>query len=116
MVPGAVQIFLIPIFVVLARKATRGVAGVVACLIGVVGAIREWEPFLPHFVTLVDISVMFVVPQEAFGGRYVGYVLTLQYPICIIFVITYITSGISGTTKRFVFNIAYQAGFAVGNL
>ncbi|KAK8858804.1 hypothetical protein IAR55_003034 [Kwoniella newhampshirensis] len=99
MVPGAFETCIIPIFILLARKITRGVAGIIATLIGVVGAI-----------------MMLTIPEHAYGARYAGYVLTLQYPICIIFVITYITSGVSGTTKKFAFNCLYQAGFAVGNL
>ncbi|ORY25824.1 major facilitator superfamily domain-containing protein [Naematelia encephala] len=99
MVPGAFETLIIPIFVLIARKITRGAAGIIAIAIGIIGTI-----------------LMLTVPAHAYGARYLGYVLTLQYPICIIFVITYITSGVSGTTKKFAFNCLYQAGFAAGNI
>ncbi|KAK4689865.1 MFS transporter, ACS family, allantoate permease, partial [Tremellales sp. Uapishka_1] len=99
MVPGAFETLLIPVFILLARRITRGVAGMIACLFGIMGAI-----------------MMLTIPEHEYGARYAGYVFTVQYPICIIFIITYITSGVSGTTKKFAFNCLYQAGFAVGNI
>jgi hypothetical protein len=39
MTPGALETCLIPVFVILARKITRGLAGILACIIGIIGVI-----------------------------------------------------------------------------
>lgn len=36
-----------------------------------------------------------------------------QYPICVLFIIAWITGGFAGTTKKFAVGCAYQIGFAV---
>jgi len=50
------------------------------------------------------------------GARYAGYILTLQYPICVLFIISFMTSSFAGTTKKVAISAAYQVGFAVGNI
>ena len=69
---------------------------------------------------------MLAVPEDHYGGRYAGYVLAIQckllfmtlemapanrvtaVPNCIPYVITFMTAGIGGSTKKFAFGAAYQ--------
>ncbi len=37
-------------------------------------------------------------------------------PICVLFIITFMTAGVAGSTKKFAFGAAYQIGYAVGNI
>lgn len=53
---------------------------------------------------------MLTIPASNNGGRYAGYILTLQYPICVLFIISFMTSSFSGTTKKVAIGAAYQIG------
>lgn len=55
---------------------------------------------------------MLTIPASNNGGRYAGYILTLQYPICVLFIISFMTSSFSGTTKKVAIGAAYQIGLA----
>lgn len=37
-------------------------------------------------------------------------------PICILFVITFMTAGVGGSTKKLAFGASYQLGYTVGNI
>lgn len=37
-------------------------------------------------------------------------------PICVLFIITFMTAGVGGSTKKFAFGAVYQLGYAVGNI
>lgn len=43
-------------------------------------------------------------------------ILTVTVPICILFIITFLTAGVAGSTKKFAFGCVYQLGYAVGNI
>jgi ACS family allantoate permease-like MFS transporter len=60
--------------------------------------------------------VMILIDKSNNGARYAGYILTLQYPICVLFIISFMTSSFGGTTKKVAISAAYQVGFAVGNI
>ena len=42
--------------------------------------------------------------------------LRILVPICVLFIITFMTGGVGGSTKKFAFGAAYQLGYAVGNI
>ncbi|KAH8659994.1 hypothetical protein BX600DRAFT_438221 [Xylariales sp. PMI_506] len=48
------------------------------------------------------------------GARYGGYILINRFSIAPLFVISRMTAGIAGSTKKFAFGVAYQLGLAVG--
>lgn len=58
---------------------------------------------------------MFVLPffEVPLPGRNI---LTVTVPICILFIITFLTAGVAGSTKKFAFGCVYQLGYAVGNI
>ncbi|KAH7137833.1 permease of the major facilitator superfamily [Dactylonectria macrodidyma] len=64
----------------------------------------------------IGTAIMLGIPESNYSARYGGLVLTYQFPICILFVITYMTAGVAGSTKKFAFGAAYQFGYAVGNI
>lgn len=43
-------------------------------------------------------------------------ILTVIVPICVLFIITFLTAGVAGSTKKFAFGCVYQLGYAVGNI
>lgn len=84
-------------------------------------------------LSCIGIIMMFTIPAHNYGARYGGYILTLQcnfifhsssqepqltnqVPICVLFIITFMTAGVGGTTKKLAFGAAYQLGYAVGNI
>ncbi|KAJ4375339.1 hypothetical protein N0V83_002425 [Neocucurbitaria cava] len=40
----------------------------------------------------------------------------MEVPICVLFVITFMTAGIGGSTKKLAFGASYQLGYTVGNI
>ncbi|KEY74559.1 hypothetical protein S7711_07162 [Stachybotrys chartarum IBT 7711] len=83
----------------IAKKTNRTVAGI-------------WTLFL----ACVGTAMMLAIPESNYGARYGGLVLTYQFPICVLFIITFMTAGVAGSTKKFAFGAAYQIGYAVGNI
>jgi len=67
-------------------------------------------------LSCVGVIMMFVIPAEHYGARYGGYILTQQFGVCVLFIITFLTAGVGGSTKKFAFGCAYQLGYAVGNI
>ncbi|KAF7514887.1 hypothetical protein G7054_g14914 [Neopestalotiopsis clavispora] len=67
-------------------------------------------------LAIIGVIMMLVIPEANYGARYGGYILMMQFPICILFIIAYMTGGVAGTTKKFAFGAAYQLGYAVGNI
>lgn len=60
---------------------------------------------------------MFVSPNCNLHSPYTGRdILTVTVPICILFIITFLTAGVAGSTKKFAFGCVYQLGYAVGNI
>lgn len=37
-------------------------------------------------------------------------------PVCVLFIIAYMTGGVAGSTKKVGFSAVYQIGYAVGNI
>ncbi|OKL55455.1 hypothetical protein UA08_09276 [Talaromyces atroroseus] len=64
----------------------------------------------------VGIIMMFTISAEHNAARYGGYILTLQFPNCVLSIVAFMTAGVGGTTKKFLFSAAYQLGYAVGNI
>ena len=60
--------------------------------------------------------MMFVIPTEHYRARCGGYILTQQFAVCVLFIITFLTAGVGRSTKKFAFGCAYQLGYAVGNI
>ncbi|PMD62759.1 MFS general substrate transporter, partial [Hyaloscypha bicolor E] len=67
-------------------------------------------------LSCIGVIMMFVIPAEHYGARYGGYILTQQFGVCVLFIITFLTAGVGGSTKKFAFGCAYQLGYAVGNI
>ncbi|KIX03823.1 uncharacterized protein Z518_07376 [Rhinocladiella mackenziei CBS 650.93] len=84
---------------IIARYTNRTIAGVYTLVLACTGVV-----------------MMLAIPAENNGARYGGFILTMQFPICVLFIITFLTAGIGGSTKKFAFGAAYQLGYAVGNI
>ena len=37
-------------------------------------------------------------------------------PVSVLFVITFMTAGVGGSTKKVAFGVAYQLGYTIGNI
>jgi ACS family allantoate permease-like MFS transporter len=93
----------------------------------------------PLFLAIIGVIMMLAIPEANYGARYGGYILMYQcecssnhhhhhrwrgdceanflpVPICVLTVITFMTAGVAGTTKKFAITAAYQLGYAVGNI
>lgn len=116
MAPGAVYIIGIGASWVVANYTNRTIGGL-----------------CPLILSCVGVIMMFTVPAENYAARYGGYVLTLLckssqsgclqqptltriVPIAMLFVVTFMTAGVAGSTKKVAFGAAYQLGYTVGNL
>ncbi|KAK9771617.1 putative Major facilitator superfamily (MFS) profile domain-containing protein [Seiridium cardinale] len=67
-------------------------------------------------LAIIGVIMMLAIPEANYGARYGGYILMYQFPICVLFIIAYMTGGVAGSTKKFAFGAAYQLGYAVGNI
>ncbi|KAH8668911.1 permease of the major facilitator superfamily [Xylariales sp. PMI_506] len=67
-------------------------------------------------LAIIGVIMMLAIPSVHYGARYGGYILMYQFPICVLFIIAYMTGGVAGSTKKFAFGVAYQLGYAVGNI
>ncbi|GAM44126.1 hypothetical protein TCE0_060r19500 [Talaromyces pinophilus] len=97
--PGAAQVVGTILALFLAKRTSRTFAGVATLLLAAVGC-----------------AMMLGIPSSNYKARYGGYVLVYQFPVCILFIITFLSSGVAGTTKKFAFSCVYQLGYAVGNI
>ncbi|GES60113.1 MFS general substrate transporter [Aspergillus terreus] len=82
-----------------AKYTNRTICGIYVMVLGCIGVI-----------------MMFTIPEENITARYGGYILTMQYPICVLSILAFITAGVGGSTKKLAFGAAYQLGYAVGNI
>ncbi|KAF9893445.1 hypothetical protein FE257_010757 [Aspergillus nanangensis] len=99
MAPGACAVVGTMVALVVAKLTNRTISGVYTTLLGCIGVV-----------------MMLTIPEEMNAARYGGYILTMQYPICILSVLAFITSGVGGSTKKIAFGASYQLGYAVGNI
>ncbi|KAF9883892.1 hypothetical protein FE257_002686 [Aspergillus nanangensis] len=70
----------------------------------------------PLILSCVGVVMMFTIPEKNYAARYGGYVLILLFPISVLFVVTFMTAGVAGSTKKVAFGAVYQIGYTVGNL
>ncbi|KAJ5635895.1 uncharacterized protein N7484_009208 [Penicillium longicatenatum] len=77
---------------------------------------RTFAGIFTLLLASVGGAMMLGIPSDNNGARYGGYILVYQFPICILFIITFMTSGLAGSTKKFAFGCVYQLGYAVGNI
>ncbi|KAF7522227.1 hypothetical protein PCG10_007528 [Penicillium crustosum] len=96
---GAAQVVGTFLALYLAKWTNRTFAGICTLLLACVGC-----------------AMMLGIPSSNNSARYGGYVLVYQFPICILFIITFLTAGVAGSTKKFAFGCVYQLGYAVGNI
>ncbi|OOQ89533.1 vitamin H transporter [Penicillium brasilianum] len=96
---GAAQVVGTILALFVAKWTNRTIAGVLTLILACIGA-----------------SMMLGISSSNNSARYGGYVLVYQFPICILFIITFMTAGISGSTKKFAFGCSYQLGYAIGNI
>ncbi|ORY26777.1 vitamin H transporter [Naematelia encephala] len=77
---------------------------------------RAWSGFTAICVAIIGIIMMLAIPSHKYIARFAGYCLLFWWPIIVIFIISFLTSSISGTTKKLCFNAAYNLGYCIGNL
>lgn len=100
MAPGAVEVVAVYAGAWLSFKTkTRVIPGVLMYLIAVVGG-----------------TMMIAIPASAKAARFLGYCIVFTYPVASPFFYAWLSSSVSGTTKRIVFNTFLQVGYSVGNL
>ncbi|KAJ1031702.1 hypothetical protein NDA13_002091 [Ustilago tritici] len=71
---------------------------------------------LMYTLAIVGGVMMIAIPSTSSAGRYSGYVICFTYPVASPFIYSFLSSSVSGTTKRIVFNMVLQVGYSVGNL
>lgn len=71
---------------------------------------------LMYALAIVGGVMMIAIPASSSAGRYSGYVICFCYPVASPFIYSFLSSSVSGTTKRIVFNTVLQVGYSVGNL
>ncbi|KPI43104.1 putative transporter [Cyphellophora attinorum] len=96
---GGAQVVGTVLALFIAKKTNRTIAGIWTLILAIIGTV-----------------MMLAIPARYNEARYGGYILLLQFPICVLFIITFMTGGVAGSTKKFAFGAAYQLGYAVGNL
>ncbi|KAH7035965.1 permease of the major facilitator superfamily [Microdochium trichocladiopsis] len=96
---GSAQVVGTFVALFVAKMTNRTIAGIYTLVLAIVGVV-----------------MMLTIPAEYNGARYGGYTLTMQFPICVLFIITFMTAGVGGSTKKFAFGAAYQLGYSVGNI
>lgn len=100
MAPGALEIVAVYFGAWLSFKTkTRVIPGVLMYLIAVVGG-----------------TMMIAIPPSAKAARFIGYTVVYTYPVASPFMYSWLSSSVSGTSKRIVFNTFLQVGYSVGNL
>ncbi|KAF7555689.1 hypothetical protein G7Z17_g2002 [Cylindrodendrum hubeiense] len=99
MVPGIAAVVGTVVALVVAKYTNRTIAGMYTLALSCVGVV-----------------MMFTIPASNHVARYGGYILTMQFPICVLFIITYMTAGVGGSTKKLAFGASYQIGYTVGNI
>ncbi|KAL4879451.1 permease of the major facilitator superfamily [Aspergillus karnatakaensis] len=96
---GATQVVGTLVALVVAKYTNRTFAGIATLLLACIGC-----------------AMMLGIPSDNNSARYGGYILMYQFPICVLFIITFLTAGVAGSTKKFAFGCVYQLGYAVGNI
>ncbi|KAL3482151.1 major facilitator superfamily domain-containing protein [Aspergillus californicus] len=96
---GGTQVVGTIIALFVAKYTSRTFAGVATLILACIGC-----------------ALMLGIPETNNTGRYGGYILMYQFPICVLFIITFLTAGVAGSTKKFAFGCVYQLGYAVGNI
>lgn len=71
---------------------------------------------LMYIIAIVGGSMMIGIPATAKAARYGGYVILYSYPVASPYMYSWLSSSVSGTTKRIVFNTFLQVGYSTGNL
>ena len=59
--------------------------------------------------------MMLAIPPTHYHARFAGYCLLYWWPIVVIFIISFLTSCVSGHTKKLAFNCAYNIGYCLGS-
>lgn len=77
---------------------------------------RGWTGVTCICVAIIGIIMMLAIPPKQKAARLAGYCLLFWWPIVVIFILSMLTSCVSGTTKKIAFNAAYNLGYCVGNL
>lgn len=100
MAPGAFEVVAVYFGAWLSYKTkTRVIPGVLMYMVAVVGG-----------------TMMIAIPASAKAARFTGFVIVYAYPVASPFLYSWLSSSVSGTTKRIVFNTFLQVGYSVGNL
>ncbi|KAF3062064.1 hypothetical protein GL218_03970 [Daldinia childiae] len=99
MVPGFATVIGTGVALVVAKYTNRTIAGIWTVALACIGVI-----------------MMFTIPKSNPAGRYGGYIITLQFPIAVLFIVTFMTAGVSGSTKKVAFGASYQLGFTFGSI
>lgn len=100
MAPGAMEVVAVYFGAWLSyRTRTRVIPGLLMYIIAIVGGV-----------------MMIAIPKTGKSARFGGYVIVFSYPVASPFLYSWLSSSVSGTTKRIMFNVFLQVGYSVGNL
>ncbi|KAL4868107.1 hypothetical protein BDV12DRAFT_197506 [Aspergillus spectabilis] len=100
----------VPAKPLLSSGATQ-VVGTLLALVVVKYTSRTFAGIATLLLACVGCASMLGILSDNNSAQYGGYILMYQFPICVVFIITFLTAGVAGTTKKF-----YQLGYAVGNI
>ena len=100
MAPGAMEVVAVYFGAWLSNATrTRVIPGVLMYAIAIVGGI-----------------MMIAIPASSKAARFAGYTIVYTYPVSSPYLYSWLSSSVSGTSKRIVFNTMLQVGYSVGNL
>ncbi|KAK4689620.1 MFS transporter, ACS family, allantoate permease, partial [Tremellales sp. Uapishka_1] len=100
----------------MAPGVSEAIGVVVGCLLAKTTRSRCWSGVACIAVAVIGVIMMLAIPTEQKYARYAGYCLLYWWPVCVIFVLSWLSSCVSGTTKKVMFNLAYNLGYCVGNI
>ncbi|PWN46940.1 MFS general substrate transporter [Violaceomyces palustris] len=100
MVPGLSECVAIYVGAYVAYKTnSRAIPGVLCFMVAIAGGV-----------------MMIAIPPAQKVARMAGYALVFWYPCASPFYYSWLSSSVSGTSKRIAFNVFLQLGYSVGNL
>ncbi|WVQ85413.1 hypothetical protein IAT38_007578 [Cryptococcus sp. DSM 104549] len=86
----------------------------VGCFLVAKTKARCWSGVAMVSVAVIGVIMMLTIPAEKKYARYAGYCLLYWWPVCVIFILSILSSCVSGTTKKVMFNLSYNLGYCVG--
>ena len=77
---------------------------------------RVFPGVLMYVIAIIGGTMMIAIPASSKAARFSGYTIAFSYPVASPMLYSMLSSSVSGTSKRIMFNVFLQVGYSVGNL